>query len=74
MTSTPNRGEVWLIHFDPSIGAELQKLRPAIVMSVPQVGRLPKIGQKAPGLSRGMNGPKRDTASEYPWLAENSTV
>ena len=35
------RGEVWEINFHPAIGAEIQKIRPAIVVNVPEVGRLP---------------------------------
>ena len=27
------RGEVWWINFDPSIGSEIQKLRPAVILS-----------------------------------------
>lgn len=38
---TPSRGEVWLVDFDPAVGAEIQKLRPALVISVNSVGRLP---------------------------------
>ncbi len=38
---TPSRGEVWLVDFDPSVGAEIQKVRPALVISVDAVGRLP---------------------------------
>lgn len=37
----PQRGEVWRVRFDPSVGAEIQKDRPAVVMNVPGVGRLP---------------------------------
>jgi mRNA interferase MazF len=37
----PKRGEIWLIDFDPAIGAEIRKARPAVVMSVDSVGRLP---------------------------------
>ena len=37
----PSRGEVWLVDFDPSVGAEIQKVRPALVISVDSVGRLP---------------------------------
>jgi mRNA interferase MazF len=29
----PRRGEVWLVSFDPSIGGEVQKTRPAVVLS-----------------------------------------
>lgn len=38
---TPRRGEVWLVDFDPAIGAEIQKLRPAVVISMDSIGRLP---------------------------------
>jgi mRNA interferase MazF len=29
----PRRGEVWLVAFDPSVGGEIQKTRPAMVIS-----------------------------------------
>jgi mRNA interferase MazF len=29
----PRRGEVWWVAFDPSIGGEIQKTRPAIILS-----------------------------------------
>lgn len=29
----PRRGEVWLVAFDPSVGGEIQKTRPAVVVS-----------------------------------------
>jgi len=28
----PHRGEVWLVDFDPTIGAEIQKTRPALIV------------------------------------------
>ena len=37
----PERGEIWLIDFSPSIGAEIQKQRPAIVISSSAIGHLP---------------------------------
>ncbi|NUN03966.1 MAG: type II toxin-antitoxin system PemK/MazF family toxin [Bryobacteraceae bacterium] len=37
----PKRGEVWNIRFDPAVGAEIQKVRPAVVLSMDSVGRLP---------------------------------
>ncbi len=37
----PKRGEVWLIDFDPAIGAEIQKVRPAVIINVDSIGRLP---------------------------------
>ena len=39
--STPSRGEIWNLRFDPSEGAEITKIRPAVVISIPAVGRLP---------------------------------
>ncbi len=29
----PRRGEVWWVSFDPSVGGEIHKTRPAIIMS-----------------------------------------
>ena len=29
----PRRGEVWWVAFDPSVGGEIQKTRPALIMS-----------------------------------------
>lgn len=37
----PRRGEIWDICFDPSVGAEIQKIRPAVVVNIQSVGRLP---------------------------------
>ena len=39
--SSPRRGEVWLVNLDPTLGAEIQKTRPAVVISSDSVGRLP---------------------------------
>jgi len=36
-----NKGEIWLINLDPSIGAEIHKTRPAIIVSSDAVGTLP---------------------------------
>lgn len=37
----PKRGEVWLVNFDPTLGTEIKKTRPAIVISSDAVGKLP---------------------------------
>ena len=37
----PKRGEIWLVNFDPTVGAEIKKTRPAVVVSSDAVGRLP---------------------------------
>nr|WP_310487775.1 type II toxin-antitoxin system PemK/MazF family toxin [Chamaesiphon sp. VAR_69_metabat_338] len=37
----PRRGEIWLVNLDPTVGAEIQKTRPAIVISSDYIGKLP---------------------------------
>ena len=36
----PRRGEVWWVAFDPSLGGEIRKTRPAIVVSNDAANRL----------------------------------
>lgn len=36
-----NRSEVWLINLDPTVGAEIKKTRPAVVISDDSMGILP---------------------------------
>jgi mRNA interferase MazF len=36
-----NRGEVWLINLDPTLGAEIRKTRPAVIVSDDAIGTLP---------------------------------
>jgi len=38
---TPVRGDVWLVRFNPQVGAEIEKTRPAVVISIDAVGKLP---------------------------------
>jgi mRNA interferase MazF len=40
MTSM-RKGEVWLINLDPTIGAEIRKTRPAVIVSEDAIGVLP---------------------------------
>jgi len=35
------RGDVWLINFDPTVGSEINKTRPAIIVSSDALGVLP---------------------------------
>jgi len=35
------RGEVWLINLDPTIGAEMEKTRPAVIVNDDAIGLLP---------------------------------
>src|SRR5579863_4262389 len=33
----PARGEIWLVSLDPTIGSEIQKTRPCVVLSPPEI-------------------------------------
>ena len=35
------RGEIWLINLDPTVGAEIRKTRPAVIVSEDAIGILP---------------------------------
>lgn len=35
------RGEIWLVNLDPTIGSEIKKTRPAVIISSDLVGILP---------------------------------
>lgn len=37
----PRRGEVWRVDLSSTRGAEMQKIRPCVVISAPGIGRLP---------------------------------
>ena len=41
MPVNPRRGEIWWVSLDPTRGAEMQKTRPAVVLSSNRLGRLP---------------------------------
>ncbi len=41
LSSLPKRGDIWLVNLDPTIGAEIKKVRPAVVVSSDAIGRLP---------------------------------
>jgi mRNA interferase MazF len=34
---TPQRGEIWLAALDPTLGSEIQKTRPCVVVSPPEM-------------------------------------
>jgi mRNA interferase MazF len=33
----PSRGEIWLVALDPTVGSEIQKTRPCVVVSPPEI-------------------------------------
>lgn len=35
------RGEIWLINLDPTVGAEIRKMRPAVIVNNDAIGVLP---------------------------------
>ena len=40
-SSNIRRGEIWLVNLDPTIGAEIRKTRPVVVISSDAIGVLP---------------------------------
>lgn len=36
-----NQGEVWLITLDPTVGAEIEKTRPCVIVNDDNLGKLP---------------------------------
>jgi mRNA interferase MazF len=38
---SPRRGEVWLVNLDPTLGAEIKKVRPVVVVSSNEIRKLP---------------------------------
>lgn len=39
--ASPSKGEIWLVNFDTATGAEIRKVRPAVVISEDSMGKLP---------------------------------
>ncbi|MCY7362085.1 MAG: type II toxin-antitoxin system PemK/MazF family toxin [Ignavibacteria bacterium] len=39
--SLPERGEIWIVNLDPTIGSEIKKSRPCIIISSNSIGILP---------------------------------
>jgi mRNA interferase MazF len=35
------QGEIWLVNLNPAVGAEMQKIRPALIVNVNDLGKLP---------------------------------
>ena len=35
------QGEIWLINLDPTVGAEMKKIRPAVIVNDDVLGKLP---------------------------------
>ena len=46
--SRPRRGEVWLVGLDPTVGPEIRKTRPRVVISPPEINDHPRTVTVAP--------------------------
>jgi mRNA interferase MazF len=43
-----NRGDIWLATLDPTVGSEIQKSRPCVIISPPEMHNHPRIVMAAP--------------------------
>ena len=59
------RGEIWIINLDPTIGAEIRKTRPVVIVSSDDIGTLP-LKVVAPITDW------KAHYSEVPWMTEIS--
>ena len=57
------QGEIWQIKLDPVIGAEMKKTRPALIISVDALGKLP-LKIIAPITEW------KDNYGNYPWMVK----
>ena len=57
------QGEIWQIRLDPAIGAEMKKTRPALIINVDALGKLP-LKIIAPITEW------KDNYSNYPWMVK----
>ncbi|MFT3756380.1 MAG: type II toxin-antitoxin system PemK/MazF family toxin [Pseudoxanthomonas sp.] len=56
--AVPRRGEIWLVNLDPTIGSEIKKSRPCVVVSPQEMGSLRTV-LIAPMTSKGFPAPFR---------------
>ncbi|WP_339936019.1 type II toxin-antitoxin system PemK/MazF family toxin [Undibacterium luofuense] len=53
------RGEIWLVNLDPTIGTEIKKTRPCVVVSPPELNQHLRTVMVAPMTSKGFAAPFR---------------
>ena len=56
-----SRGEIWLVNLDPTVGSEIKKSRPCVVVSPPELNQHLKTVIVAPMTSQGFQAPFRVT-------------
>ena len=54
-----NRGDIWLVTLDPTVGREIQKTRPCVIVSPPEMNRYLQTVLAAPMTSGGRAAPFR---------------
>ena len=59
----PKQGEIWTVDFNPPRGSEISKIRPAVVVSADNIGRLP-LRIVVPVTDW------KDRYAQYPWFTE----
>jgi len=55
----PARGDIWLIALDPTVGSEIQKTRPCVVISPPEINNHLRVLLVAPLTSESRPAPFR---------------
>ena len=53
------RGEIWLVNLDPTVGAEIKKKRPCVIVSPPELNQHLRTVMMAPMTSKGFAAPFR---------------
>jgi mRNA interferase MazF len=53
------RGEIWLVSLDPTVGSEIKKSRPCVIVSPPELNQHLRTVIVAPMTSRGFVAPFR---------------
>lgn len=53
------RGEIWLVNLDPTVGSEIRKSRPCVIVSPPELNRYLRTVIVAPMTSKSLAAPFR---------------
>ncbi len=53
------RGEIWLVNLDPTLGSEIKKTRPCVIVSPPELNQHLRTVMMAPMSSKGFAAPFR---------------
>lgn len=53
------RGEIWLVNLDPTVGSEIKKSRPCLVVSPPEMHNFLRTAIIAPMTTKGFTAPFR---------------